>query len=135
MSVSPEPKAPVAADILAAVDRFTASLWAGDLDIARQFASGSEVILATSEYGPTAHGHEEISALLTDLIGQSFRVRWDFSERHVRTAGDLAWFFGEAELVIAQEGVERRHPYRMTGVLRNDGEAWRWLHFHGSEPK
>jgi ketosteroid isomerase-like protein len=121
--------------VLQALSRFEALVAARDPAILTEFADEPDVRLTGSEVRDVAVGPTEIAAQVRDYFDLPVRITWEWRRRDVSSSGNVAWIFAEGDLVLRGEGGEQRSPYRLIGVLERRTGAWRWRHFHGSEPR
>lgn len=114
---------------------------AGDVDaVTEQFAAEGDVIYAGSERGEVALGLTDLQSLLTGMFARNERYSWRCDS--VRVASCRAGFavIADAALFIdpypdATNGALRMTlPYRISGLLENENDNWRWRTCHGSEP-
>jgi hypothetical protein len=121
--------------VLQALSRFEALVAARDPAVLSEFADEPDVRLTGSELRDLALGRAEIAVHLRDYFDLPVRITWEWRRRDVSSSGNVAWIFAEGDLVLRGDGREQRSPYRLTGVLEHRAGAWRWRHFHGSEPR
>jgi hypothetical protein len=120
--------------VLQTLERFESLVAARDPALLSEFAEEADIRLVGSEASEVATGLTEVEALVRRFLGLPVQIRWEWRSRDVSIVGDIAWLFAQGEAVLSGEGTEQRVPYRMTAVLERRSNAWRWRHFHGSEP-
>jgi hypothetical protein len=114
---------------------------AGDVDaVTEQFVTEGDVMYAGSERGEVALGLTELRSLLTDVFARNERYSWHCEA--VRVAACPAGFAVLADTTLfvdpypdTKDGAGRLTlPYRLSGLLENENQDWRWRFCHGSEP-
>lgn len=119
-----------AREAVAAVDRFSAALAAGDLDAAAGLLDEGVVIL---ESGGAEHSAAEY---LGDhaLHDAAFLkgARQALLGRVARVTGDAAWVASESELRWEKDGVPKGAAGTETVILRREGSGWKIVHIHWS---
>lgn len=103
-------------------------------DLAALAEFSEDVVLVGSEAGEIASGLDQLRALLQSAFTQESRIAWTWHSVRASRCADMAWFFAEGELVLTSDTIEKRKPYRLSGVLGWQAERWKWRQFHGSEP-
>ena len=128
--------AAVIAAALTAVDRLSAAFAARDVDAALDcFVAGDDIGYAGSERAETATGRGAVSALFKAVFARDEAYSWRVTEARVHVYGDGAYLFAEAEgMARTDAGETVPFPYRISGVLEEDGGRWRWRHCQGAEP-
>jgi hypothetical protein len=125
-----------------AVDELGTAFHSGDPDaVLALFADTGEVVYTGSEPGEVAVGRAAFATLLDDLFAREERYCWRaVSVAAVEDAGRL-YVVAECDLTVHPIGpgnrtgpATERAPYRISGVLEQQGSAWRWRLCHGSEP-
>lgn len=114
---------------------------AGDIDaVTEQFVTRGDVMYAGSERGEVALGLANLRSLLAEVFAREERYSWRCDAvRVVACAGGLA-VLADATLFVdphpeTANGAGRlTFPYRVSGLLENEDESWRWRFCHGSEP-
>jgi hypothetical protein len=115
---------------VAVVDRFFASLSAGDVERAAAELDPQVIILES--------GGAERSA--AEYLGGHARSDAEFlktaqqkpGHRVARASGDLAWVANDNDLVIQQDGKPVTIASAETMVLRHTGSGWKIVHIHWS---
>jgi ketosteroid isomerase-like protein len=88
-----------------------------------------------SDLGEQAHGHAELRVFLTRLFDQPVTLGWDLESIWARRSGDVLWFVAPGHAVLlSDDGGTERLLYRVCGVLRDEGDAWRFELFNGTAP-
>ncbi|MBU6437818.1 MAG: nuclear transport factor 2 family protein [Betaproteobacteria bacterium] len=103
-----------------------------DRAIVSTFAS--DALLVGSEAGEVARGTQQLTTFFERIFSRSVRFSWQWRRLEVASAGDMAWFFAEGEVIMSAEASTSRAPYRLSGVLQRQGGRWLWQQFHGAEP-
>ena len=125
----------VGAPLLGVLDDFGAAVSSQNLDAAlATFSSHPDVLLMGSEESEIAKGPESVRSFLEAVLGSDSRVSWEWSTREATVVGSAGYVFAEGEVVVTSHSGTFRKPYRMTGLLIQESEGWRWLCFHGAEP-
>ena len=120
--------------VLAAVDALLSAIANGQLNEAMAcFADGADVQFMGSEKGETFTGAAAIRAQLAMFFAEPYRIVFDFPERRVSAAGNVAWFTGEGSYRLTTGPEE--FPYRLIAILERRRERWLWQVFDGSEPR
>lgn len=119
-------------DIVALLNRFVFRCREQDPCIAEDFEE--DALLLGSEAGEVARGREEINAHFATLFEQPFVIEFTFDSVEIETADDFGWLHAEGAAQLIQPGQQRRLPYRLTGVVEQTDDGWRWKLFHGAEP-
>ena len=119
-------------DVQALLARWNELVGRKDLAIMADFAN--DAVLVGSSAGEVAEGSAQIRALLQKAFAQPYDVSWHWNDLRASAQGDIAWFFADGEVVLSEDGRERRMPYRLGGVIQRQGERWIWRQFHGAEP-
>jgi ketosteroid isomerase-like protein len=132
--VSPSPA--VVAAVLSAVDRLSAAFAARDVDAALDcFVAGDDIGYAGSERAETAAGRGAVSELVKAVFARDEAYSWRVKQARVHAYGSSAYLFADADGVVRTDAGETvRFPYRISGVLEEDGGRWRWRHCQGAEP-
>jgi ketosteroid isomerase-like protein len=114
----------------ATVDRFSAALFAGNLDRVSAELDRSVVILegGVAEYSASEYlgGHAKSDAEFLGAAEQKL-VR-----RTARASGELAWIATESEIHVKQDGKPVTIASTETVVLRSTNEGWKIVHIHWS---
>jgi ketosteroid isomerase-like protein len=120
--------------IRAAIDRIGRLMHGRSPAFADEFAE--DAVLVGSEPGEVARGREAIRGLIATFHALPARYTWEWETADIRREGTVAWFFAEGHAVREDpDGATARRPYRLAGVLREEGGRWLWSLFSGSEPK
>ena len=98
------------------------------------FVSHDDLIYSGSEVGEVAAGREELGVLLAGLFGRDVAYSWHVTKIWSRSRGALELVTAEAIGHARGGGEDADFAYRLTGALSLEGEGWRWLQLHGSEP-
>jgi hypothetical protein len=72
-------------------------------------------------------GAEAIHGYVRMAVTADDPLSWEWDDVVAERVGDLVWFFAPGWILFG--GRER---FRLTGVLRRDGDDWRFAQFHGS---
>lgn len=125
------------------IDRLGDAFAAADIErVVTLFAAEGDVIYAGSEPTEVAVGQPALRLLLTDLFSRSERYSWRCqSVRCVDCAAGVL-VLAETELFVAEESAATTGsihftpgvPYRISGLLENSTEGWRWRFCQGAEP-
>jgi SnoaL-like domain len=130
-------------EIVAAIDRLGDAFATGDPDVVlAEFVRDNDVLYAGSEPGELAVGRSALRRLLTNLFERDERYRWRCGNTHVVPTTQGVFVVADATLTVhrvdedgpASTADDGPLPYRITGLLENPQEAWRWRCCHGSEP-
>jgi uncharacterized protein (TIGR02246 family) len=82
---------------------------------------------------------EAIVAYLDLMANMTPTVRWRWDQVAAVFSGPGALSFAAAGTIAFhdQAGLMMSGPerFRLTGLAVDDGDRWRWRHFHGSEPQ
>jgi ketosteroid isomerase-like protein len=121
----------------AALGRLIDGLRARDLNaVLAVFEPGG--VLFGSESVERAVGSDELRPLLESILAGPWTIGWEWEDGAVVAAreGDVVWFVAPCVArLLAADGSGRVLPYRLSGVLRRDGEGtWRFSLFNGAEP-
>jgi ketosteroid isomerase-like protein len=101
----------------------------------RLFSSTAAVTYAGSESGEKATGPTELRLLLSDLLGRPMSYSFEFGDITFSEHDRLVWLLAEGDCTqTGADGAKEAFPYRLTGVLADEGAQWRWLMLAGSEP-
>jgi ketosteroid isomerase-like protein len=95
-----------------------------------------EAVLFGSELGESATGHAELQTFLRRVFARSQTYGWEWDSLSVGGTSGVVWFVGPATVVIrADDGTERKAPYRLSGVLKRQSNGrWLFVLFNGAEP-
>ncbi len=95
-----------------------------------------QAVVFGSELGESATGHAELQAFFRRVFARPQTYGWEWQSLSVRGMSDVVWFVGPATVVVrADDGTERRAPYRLSGVLqRQSNGRWLFVLFNGAEP-
>ncbi|MCU1484191.1 MAG: uncharacterized protein JWN67_937 [Actinomycetia bacterium] len=74
-------------------------------------------------------GAEQIRAYVTNVVAADDPLSWEWDDIVAGTDGTVIWFLAPGRIVFGET-----RPFRLTGVLRESGGAWRFAQFHGSIP-
>jgi hypothetical protein len=121
-------------ETLRILDRMNVFMLERDLSVVEEFAPDADVLLVASEANELAIGSAEIKAFFGRLMSHPVTYSWDWRQKKVSSAGDIAWIFADGDIVMHGAEGEVRTPYRMTAVLERYSEKWLIRQFHGSEP-
>jgi hypothetical protein len=124
----------VRSQVRQALERFNELVATKNLQVLGEFTPGDEVLLIGSEAGEVASGRHAPEAFFKRVFAREAAFSWEWDRIDVSHAGNLAWFFPEGKVLLSSAKVQRRMPYRITGVLERHGERWLWRQYHGSEP-
>ncbi|MDB5492846.1 MAG: hypothetical protein JWP86_183 [Phenylobacterium sp.] len=105
-----------------------------DPAIVEEFAKGEDTLLVGSAAGDRARGRAELAAHFRKYFERPETLSFAWREVEVAVRGAVAWLHAEGEVVLHGDEVDRREPYRLTGVLELSGGKWLWRLFHGSQP-
>ena len=91
------------------------------------------------DVGEQAHGTAELRPFLAELFEEPFTIGWDLgrdlSGTWARRHGDVVWFVADAHVVLSSdEGWADRSPFRVSGILREQGGRWLFELFNGTQP-
>lgn len=101
----------------------------------RLFSTTATVTYAGSEPGEKATGATELRRLLSDLLGRPMAYSFEFRDITFSEQNELVWLLADGDCTqTGDDGMTETFAYRLTGVLANEGEQWRWLLLAGSEP-
>jgi SnoaL-like domain len=101
----------------------------------RLFSTTTTVTYAGSEPGEKATGPTELRRLLSDLLSRPMAYSFTFKDITFGEQNELVWMLADGECTqTGEEGLTETFPYRLTGMLANEGAQWRWLMLAGSEP-
>ena len=101
----------------------------------RLFRTTATVTYAGSEPGEKATGPTDLRRLLSDLLSRPFAYSFEFADITFRERNQLVWLLADGECTqTGDDGSKETFPYRLTGVLANEGAQWRWELLAGSEP-
>lgn len=115
---------------VAVVDRFFASLSAGDIDGAAAELDPGLIVL---ESGGAERSAAEYLSHHAGSDAQFLKTAQQRPGRRVaRANGDLAWVASDNDLVIQQEGKPLTIASAETMVLRRAGDGWKIVHIHWS---
>ena len=125
-----------AAAVVAAAERLSAAFAARDVGAALDcFVTDEAIGYAGSERAETATGRDAVSALLEAVFARDEAYSWRVTEARVHAYAECAYLFAEADgLARTDAGETVPFPYRISGVLEEDGDRWRWRHCQGGEP-
>ena len=94
----------------------------------RLFSTTVAVTYAGSEVGEKATGPTELRLLLSGLLGRPMSYSFDFPEITFSQHNELVWLLADGDgTQTGDDGTTETFPYRLTGVLANEGAQWRWL--------
>jgi ketosteroid isomerase-like protein len=93
-------------------------------------------VLFGSELGESAKGHAELQSFFKRVLARPQTYGWEWESLSARGTSDVVWFVGPATVVLrANDGTERKAPYRLSGVLqRQSNGRWLFALFNGAEP-
>jgi ketosteroid isomerase-like protein len=101
----------------------------------RLFSTTATVTYAGSEPGEKATGPTELRRLLSDLLSRPMAYSFKFKDITFSEQNELVWLLADGDCTqTGDDGRQETFPYRLTGVLANEGDMWRWLLLAGSEP-
>jgi hypothetical protein len=90
---------------------------------------------AESEQGEIAVGPEALRELLERIFDRDESYSWTADRVWSSARGDLHMVMAElAGTVQSDAATADLFPYRLSGVLRVENDASRWLLLHGAEP-
>jgi ketosteroid isomerase-like protein len=115
---------------VAVVDRFFASLSAGDIDGAAAELDPGLIVL---ESGGAERSAAEYLSHHAGSDAQFLKTAQQKPGRRVaRANGDLAWVASDNDMVIQQDGKPVTIASAETMVLRRTGDGWKIVHIHWS---
>lgn len=125
------------------VDGLGDAFASGDVaTVLRRFAADGDVLYAGSEAGEVAVGAAAVSALLEDLFARDERYSWRCRAVHVLrlhpgAVGPSVAVVAEATLTVHPVAggapIENDLPYRVSGLLEEEGDRWVWRMCQGAE--
>ena len=122
--------APGAVDAVEALERFSASLSAGDLDAASAELDPHVLILESGGAERTRDeylgGHAKQDAEFLKAAQITLR------RRVAQASGDLVWVGSESEIHASRDGKLLMISSTETAVLRNTAQGWKIVHLHWS---
>ena len=120
----------------ALVERLLLATNAHDIDaVVACFADDPSTIYAGSEQGEIAVGPEALRELLERIFDREESYSWTTDQLWESQHDDLHTVMAELTgTVHFNSGDRSPFPYRLSGVVRVDNDAGRWLLLHGSEP-
>jgi ketosteroid isomerase-like protein len=124
-------------EVLATVDSFDAALRARDLRaaVATWALHRQDVSILGSAAGEVFIGPAAVRACLAALTSRPTCHGWRWVDRRVSVRDGVAWLVADAPWQSVQpDSTVTERPYRVTGVLVQDGHGWQWCQYHGSEP-
>jgi ketosteroid isomerase-like protein len=128
------PKQDIHRQVEQVLARFSDLVSRRDLEVVDEFTD--DAVLVGSEPGEIASGAIEVLAFFQAFFAQAVRVHWRWDVVRAACVRDVAWFFAEGEACADGPAGERaRAAYRLSGVLRWNGQRWLWQQFHGAEPR
>jgi hypothetical protein len=111
---------------------FTALL--GDRDASAGsalFVQEDDITMWGSELGERAVGPEELAELHEAIAASESVLEFHWDELRTHVHDDVAWVNAAGEIAVDGRG----RPYRLTAVLVQRNDGWRWHTFNGSEPR
>jgi hypothetical protein len=108
--------------------------------VIEMFTDEGEVMYAGSEQGEVAVGLPALRLLLADLFSRDERYSWRCDSVHITACAEGIAVLADATLFVdpwpgRPDGSGREiFPYRVSGVLEEQGGSWRWRLCHASEP-
>jgi ketosteroid isomerase-like protein len=115
---------------VAVVDRFFASLSAGDIDGAATELDPGLIVL---ESGGAERSAAEYLSHHAGSDAQFLKTAQQKPGRRVaRTNGDIVWVASDNDVVIQQDGKPVTIASAETMVLRRTGDGWKIVHIHWS---
>ena len=113
----------------------------GEVDaVVERFTDLGQMMYAGSEHGEVAVGLPALRRLLADLFSRSERYSWRCTSVHI--TGSTAGYSIVADATLFVDPWPSRpdgptgasFPYRVSGLLEESDDGWRWRFCHGSEP-
>lgn len=99
------------------------------------FSATAAVTYAGSESGEKATGPAAVRNLLSELLSRPTAYSFEFDDLTFSEHSGLVWLLADGDgTQTSDDGVAEIFPYRLTGVLANEEDHWRWLMLAGSEP-
>jgi ketosteroid isomerase-like protein len=122
--------APEAADAVAALERFSTALSAGNLEVAGAELDPSVLILesggAERSRDEYLGGHAKSDATFLKAAHLTLK------RRTATAAGDLAWVGSESEIHATKDGKPLAIASTETAVLKKTAAGWKIVHLHWS---
>lgn len=125
----------VRGEVVAALERFNTLMQQRDATIMEEFSAAPDVTVVGSESDEVARGRAQVMALFRRVFGLPVTLEWQWRDITVSAAGQVAWIYADGELLVHAGDEEQQLPYRLTGVLLHEGNRWRWVQMHGSQPE
>jgi ketosteroid isomerase-like protein len=99
------------------------------------FAEDPETIYAGSEQAEVAVGPEALRELFRRIFDRDEAYSWVTRQAWSSARGELLVVLAELTLTVHPDSGDTSDvPYRLSGVLRIEGNESRWLLCHGAEP-
>ena len=115
----------------AIVAELQARIDARDLDHLAAYWCDDAVLAGTSGYKQGSAVRQYVAA----VIAQEASLQWVLPRVDVfLDEGGTIGFGAEGEIVVTDDGTERRAAFRLSIVAARSGDGWRVRHFHGSIP-
>jgi ketosteroid isomerase-like protein len=98
-----------------------------------------DVTYLGSEDGEQATGRVEVSELLATVFARSEAYIFNWHRALIGTEGRTAWLLANGTGTVRPDASpDSQNPetftYRLSGVLRQEGERWCWVLIHAGEP-
>jgi ketosteroid isomerase-like protein len=119
-------------EIEATLARFNGLVSRRDMAVVAEFAD--DALLVGSDDGEMAEGPKQLENFFHRVFSWPIRVSWEWRYVRAGSSGNIAWFFAEGDVVEDRDGAQKRKPYRLAGILRQQRGKWIWLQWNGSEP-
>jgi hypothetical protein len=101
-----------------------------------QFCATPTATYAGSEFGEIATGGYALGQLFRELFARDDCYSFTFPQQSFREAAGVAWVLADGTGTEHRDNGELENfPYRITGVLVQECQTWKWELLAGSEPR
>jgi ketosteroid isomerase-like protein len=93
-----------------------------------------DAALFGSDAGEFARGRADLREFLTTIFAEPFTYGWTWDQPVAGRHGDVVWFVALSQVILDGEGAPPPVPYRLSGVLLQVSDGWRFALFNGAQP-
>jgi ketosteroid isomerase-like protein len=127
----------VDADIRNGFEKMNEMLATKDLQkVMNIFDDAEDIMVIGSDSGEVYIGKNRVQSFLKIIVSMPFVFSFEMDSLSINHSKNIAWFFGDGKMVHTRpNGKVSKVPYRITAVMVQKGNDWKWKVFSGSIPR